>query len=100
MNKKFTLIELLIVIAIISILLSLLLPVISKARKTARIASCSSNTKQIFTATYSYSTDNKSYYPAPTAPWGGLDWDDLISSHLGLTWSDAVWDDCVIISLN
>ena len=60
MNKKFTFIELLIVIAIISILVSLLLPVISKARKTARIAICSSNTKQIFTATYSYSTDNKS----------------------------------------
>lgn len=87
MNKKFTLIELLVVIAIIGILTSLLLPVLSKSRKSARITHCTSNSKQLAMATYIYSTDNKRFYPAPTV--GGYDWDDLISSYLGLTWSDA-----------
>ena len=45
--KKFTLIELLVVIAIIGILASFLLPVLSKARKTSKVAVSSSNLKQI-----------------------------------------------------
>ena len=46
--KKFTLIELLIVVAIISILLSLLLPSLSKAREKSKRAVCLSNQAQIY----------------------------------------------------
>lgn len=46
-NKNFTLIELLIVIAIIGILLSILLPSLSKARDNAMIGVCLSNEKQL-----------------------------------------------------
>ncbi len=54
----FTLIEILIVLAIIGILAALVLPVFSRARESARRASCQSNLKQIMTAWLMYSQDN------------------------------------------
>ena len=52
--KKFTLIELLIVLAVIGILVSILIPSLYKARQKARAAVCLSNTKQIGLAWHMY----------------------------------------------
>lgn len=61
MNKKFTIIELLVVVAIIGILATLLMPKLNKARENAKIAVCLSNQKQIATAYQLYATTNNHY---------------------------------------
>jgi prepilin-type N-terminal cleavage/methylation domain-containing protein/prepilin-type processing-associated H-X9-DG protein len=66
----FTLIELLVVIAIIAILAAILFPVFAQARERARAISCTSNLKQIGTATNMYAQDYDETYPCG---WGEFD---------------------------
>ena len=62
MKRTFTLIELLIVIAIIAILASMLLPALNQARERARASSCISNVKQIMHANSMYLADNNGVF--------------------------------------
>src|SRR5262249_19035322 len=58
-SRAFTLIELLIVIAIIAILASLLFPVFAQARESARQTQCASNSRQVGLAMRLYTSDNE-----------------------------------------
>src|SRR5580700_11217192 len=53
----FTLVEMLVVIAIIGLLLALLLPALSQARESGRQAACLSNLRQLYLANLSYSAE-------------------------------------------
>jgi prepilin-type N-terminal cleavage/methylation domain-containing protein len=63
MNKKFTLIELLMVVVIIGILVSILAPSLAKARYNATNAICVSNLAQKARATFLFCQDNNNKYP-------------------------------------
>ena len=62
-KKYFSLIELLIVVAILAILVGLLLPALNSARKKAEAILCTSNLKQYGTAYYQYAFDYNDYLP-------------------------------------
>ena len=59
--RIFTLIELLIVVAIIAILAAMLLPALSKARDKAKAVSCVNNLRQCGLSTMSYGSDYQEY---------------------------------------
>ena len=63
-QKGFTLIELMIVIAIIAILAAILVPNFIRARAQGQLTACKSNLKNVGTALEMYSTDWAGKYPA------------------------------------
>ncbi|WDE98866.1 DUF1559 domain-containing protein [Lentisphaera profundi] len=82
--KKFSLIELLVVVAIIGILSSLLLPTLGKAREKAKSASCKSTMKQLGIAIIMYTGDNDNYMPFSNYGWNGrTTWDDHLAGYDG-----------------
>ena len=70
-HKAFTLIELLVVISIIALLVSILMPALSKARDQAYRTLCASNLHQCVTGCIMYSMDNEDKVP-PGFPSAGV----------------------------
>jgi len=62
-RPAFTLIELLVVIAIIAVLAGMLLPVLARAKESARTLSCLNNLRQIALASSMYSMDANGHLP-------------------------------------
>jgi prepilin-type N-terminal cleavage/methylation domain-containing protein len=66
-RSGFTLVELLVVLAIIGILVALILPAVQESRESARRVQCKNHLKQIATAFLNHESDHKHY---PTSGWG------------------------------
>ena len=91
-RRAFTLVELLVVIGIIAILVAILLPALSRARKQANTTKCAAALKQIAYAFTMYSKDNRGKYPV-------VKWDPLPNNYTlsdgtvinALYWQDFLW---------
>ncbi|EIP99586.1 prepilin-type N-terminal cleavage/methylation domain-containing protein [Opitutaceae bacterium TAV1] len=64
-DRAFTLVELLTVIAIIGILAAIIIPTVSKVRKTAQRATCVSNIRNLHGLAMLYASDNRDVLPLP-----------------------------------
>ena len=71
-KKAFTLVELLVVIGIIALLIAILLPALSKAKKQAMRVVCMSNLRQLATAVAMYETENRGQIPYCSVGVAGL----------------------------
>jgi len=85
-SRAFTLIELMIVIAIIAILAAILIPNFLHARAQAQTSGCEANEKQIATALEEYAVDNNGSY----GPGGTVTSTLLGTQYLGVTPTDPV----------
>src|SRR5262245_54641015 len=93
----FTLVELLVVIAVVAILAALLLPTLARAKEEARQTKCASNLRQIALAVMLYADDHEDRFPAQpgdgllvrAAGGDGRNFYDLLSPLLE---SAGVWD--------
>ncbi|OPY85900.1 MAG: putative major pilin subunit [Smithella sp. PtaU1.Bin162] len=82
-KKKFTLLELLVVISIIAILASMLLPALNGAREKAKSTFCLNNLKHIYFGVIQYADSYNGYIPAM----GNDYWVRDIAPYVGLTYN-------------
>ena len=84
-TSGFTLVELLVVIGIIAVLIAILLPSLSKARRAAQAVACMSNLRQVGIGMMQYVNDNRGTLPVADV-WVSTDGPDLWMRTWGSGW--------------
>ena len=87
-RAAFTLIELLVVISIIAILVAILLPALSGARRTAQLVQCKSRLRQQQITFYAYAADYDQRLPlAKVFEWERYTYPELAAADFIQTWT-------------
>jgi prepilin-type N-terminal cleavage/methylation domain-containing protein/prepilin-type processing-associated H-X9-DG protein len=92
-KRGFSLLELIVVVAIIAILLAILLPIVASARRQSVTAVCASNLRSLAIAMNAYASENRGCMPIAEwiydssvgevgPPWGRQQWAELIAPYL------------------
>jgi prepilin-type N-terminal cleavage/methylation domain-containing protein len=96
-RRGFTLVELLVVIAVIALLIGLLLPAVQKAREAAARTQCLNNLKQLGLAAIHYADDHAAHLPPftytpPGAESPGVSWGVLILPYIEQDAAYKTWN--------
>jgi prepilin-type N-terminal cleavage/methylation domain-containing protein/prepilin-type processing-associated H-X9-DG protein len=91
-TRAFTLVELLVVVAVIGILAALLLPALNRAKAQAQSTSCKNHLRQMAIALKMY-VNEAGKYPLCTywdinQPHAGIEWVDLLRPYYPLAWTN------------
>lgn len=80
--KRFTIVELLVVISIVIILISLLMPAFNGAKNTAKQISCTNQLKTLGLGVLYYAQDNNDWFPGFINTTSGIQWDYQIENYV------------------